>query len=94
MTKSLLGSIFLTSVTQNNNGVMNISGLEDELQYLLIPHHLTNGALSVLYADDIYYLSTVIAKSNGVQNIFNLRMSSVHIDIEHDFWLTSSLLRD
>ena len=89
----LLANIYLTSVAQNDKGVINISGLEAELQRLLIPHRLTNGALPVLYADDIYDPSTVVSKSNGVKNIFNLRMNSARVDIEHQFGLTASLFR-
>ena len=58
-----------------------------------MPHRLTNGALPVLYADDIYDPSTVVSKSNGVKNIFNLRMNSARVDIEHQFGLTASSFR-
>ena len=56
-----------------------------------MPCRISNGALPVLYVDDIYDPSIVIAKSNGVKNIFNLRMNSARIDIEHKFGLTTSL---
>ena len=55
-----------------------------------MPYRISNDALPVLYGDDIYDPSTVIAKSNGVKNIFNLRMNSARIDIEHKFGLTAS----
>ena len=58
-----------------------------------MPYRLSNGALPVLYGDDIYNPSTVIAKSNGAKNIFNLRMNSACIDIEHEFGLTTSLFK-
>ena len=89
----LLTNIYITSVAQNDKCVINITGLEAELQRLLIPHRLTNGALPVLYADDIYDPSTVVSKSNGVKNILNLRMNSARVDIEHQFGLTASLFR-
>ena len=50
----MLGNIFTTSVLHNDKGVSNISGLEEELQDLLVTNMLTNGLLHALYADDIY----------------------------------------
>ena len=82
---SLLANNYITSVAQNYKVVINISGLEEELQRLLMPYRLSNGALPVLYGDDLYYPSTVVAKSNGVKNIFNLRINSARIDIKHKF---------
>ena len=87
----MLGSTFFTSVAQNDKGVINISGLEEELQRLLMPHVLENGLLPVLYADDIYSPSTVIVKANGVSDLFHIRMNSARVDIEHEFGLTASL---
>ena len=49
-----------------------------------MPCRISNGALPVLYVDDIYDPSTVIGKSNSVKNISNLRMNSARIDIEHE----------
>ena len=89
----LLANIYIASVAQNDKGVINISGLEEELQRLLMPYRLSNGALPVLYGDNIYDLSTVIAKPNGVKNIFNFRINSARIDIEHKFGLMTSLFK-
>ena len=66
----LLANIYITPIAQNDKGVINISGLEEELQRLLMPYRLSNGALPVLYGDNIYDPSTLIAKSNSVKNRF------------------------
>ena len=44
----------LTSVAQNDKDVINISGLEEELERLLRDKFLSNGMLPALYADYIY----------------------------------------
>jgi len=87
----MLGNAFFTSVSQNDKGVINISGLEEELQRLLLSHQLHDGVLPALYADDIYDVSTVIVKKNGVDDLFHIRMNAGRIDIEHEFGLTASL---
>ena len=58
-----------------------------------MPYRLSNGALPVIFGDDIYDPSTVIAKSNGVKIIFNLRMNSARIDTQNEFRLTTSLFK-
>ena len=45
----LLENIYINSVAQNDKGVINISGLEEELQRLLMPYRLSNDALPVIY---------------------------------------------
>ena len=87
----MLGNCFFSSVAQNDKGLINISGLEEELERLLLPHPLQNGVLPVLYADDIYDPSTVIAKANGISNLFHTRLNGARVDLEHEFGLTASL---
>ena len=89
----MLCNIFLTSVAQNDKGVINISGLEEELERILTPQVLMNGMLPALYADDIYNYSTVICKSSRDRSVFEKRMSSGRVDIEHEFGLTASLFK-
>lgn len=89
----LLGNAYFTSVAQNAKGVINISGLEEELERLLVPHALDNDILPALYADDIYEGSTVIVKKNGVDDIFHIRMNAGRIDVEHEFGLIASLFK-
>ena len=59
----MLANIFLSSVAQNDKGIINISGLEEELERLLSNSVLQNGMLPALYANYIYNFSTVICKS-------------------------------
>ena len=89
----MLGNIYLTSVAQNDKGVINISGLEEELERLLAPQILCNLMLPALYADDIYDYFTVICKSACDGSLFEIRMTSSRVDIEHEFGLTSSLFK-
>ena len=89
----MLGNIFLTSVAQNDKGVINISGLEEELERLLSNSVLRNGSYPALYADDIYNYSTVICKSCRDGSVFEKRMTTARVDIEHEFGLTASLFK-
>ena len=89
----MLGSVYFSSVAQNDKGVINISGLEEELERLLLPTQLNNGTLPALYADDIYLPSTVIVKGNGQDGYFNSRMNSARVDVEHEFGLTAALFK-
>ena len=89
----MLGNCFFASVAQNDKDLINISGLEEELERLLLPHPLQNGTLLVLYADDIYDPSTVIVKANGVSNVFHTRLNGARVDLDHEFGLTSSLFK-
>ena len=89
----MLGDIFLTSVAQNDKCVINISGLEKELELLLCDEFLTNGILPALYANDTYNYSTVICKPARDGSVSEHRMSSSRVDIEHEFGLTVSLFK-
>ncbi len=89
----MLGNAYFTSVAQNAKAVINISGLEEELERLLVPHALDNDILPALYADDIYEGSTVIVKKNGVDDIFHILMNAGRIDVEHEFGLIVSLFK-
>ena len=57
----LLGCSF-TSIAQNDKGVVNISGIEEELARVLQNHKLVGEVYPVLYGDDIYETSEVIVK--------------------------------
>ena len=72
----MLGSVYVSSVAQNDKGVINILGLEEELEKPLLPEKLDNGTLPALYEDDIYLPSTIIVKGNGQDGYFNSRMNS------------------
>ena len=89
----ILCNVFLTSVAQNNKGVIYISGLEEELERILTPQILPNGMLPAVYADNIYNYLTVICKSSRNRSVFGKKMSSGRVDIEHEFGLTASLFK-
>lgn len=81
----MLWNIGFTSVAHNDKGIINTSGLEGELERLVLPHFLQNSALPVLYTDDMYDPSAVITNSNGV--------NGARVDLEHEFGLASSLFK-
>jgi hypothetical protein len=49
----LVGSVFITELCQNNNGVLNMSGLNDYLCWLLSGYSI-RGLLPCLYCDGIF----------------------------------------
>ena len=93
----MLGSIYTTSLAQNDKGVVNISGIAEELERVLEPWKIPFGDGSVfpaVYGDDIYDVSSVIVKRvRGVQPLFHQRMTKSRIDIEHEFGLVSNLFK-
>ena len=79
-------------MTHNDKGVVNISGIEEELERVLGPYKLHNGTVFLaLYGDQIYDMSLVIVQSQGVKDDFHVRMNSSRIDIEHMFGSTNNL---
>jgi hypothetical protein len=87
----MIGSIFICSQRHNDNGVQNLSGLNDYLVSLLEPLYW-NGDIPVypaLYADRIFaVLATIVRpylQPNDEQAIVNTRMASLREDIEHKF---------
>jgi len=62
----MLGAIYTTSTAQNDEGVVNISGIAEELERVLEPWKILipNGGsiFPAVYGDDIYDISTVIVK--------------------------------
>ena len=49
----LIGSIFITEIRQNDNGILNMSGLNDYLCWLLSGHSI-RGLFPCLYCDGIF----------------------------------------
>ena len=90
----MLASLYLTSIAHNDKGVVNISGIEEELEGIMQHHPLPNNNLPCLYCDRIYNASATICTSNGnAEDVFHKRMNSSRIDIEHEFGLLSTLSR-
>ena len=62
----MLGGIYTTSIAQNDKGVVNISGIAEELERVLrlwkinLPHG--SSIFPAVHGDDIYDISTVIVK--------------------------------
>ena len=89
----MVANVFFTSISQNDNGVINISGLEEELERVLQDEVLANNVLPALYGDEIYNISTVIVKRNGAQDEFHDRMTAARIDHEHMFGSCNKLFK-
>ena len=87
----MIGSAFITEMRQNDNGVQNISGLNNYLLRLLQNTGLVFGGLPpALYCDGIFgVLATIVPRFVGnitqEQRLLNMRMSSVRQIIEHVF---------
>lgn len=84
----LIGSVFITELRQNDNGVQNISGLNNYLLRLLHGIYL-GGLIPALYCDGIFsLLPTIIPRYTNPtpdQRLLNQRMASTRESIEHIF---------
>ena len=89
----MISHVFFTSIAQNDNGLVNISGIEEELERVLEPHKLANNVFPAVYGDEIYFPSTVIVKRNGAEDVFHDRLTSARVDIEHCFGSCNSLFK-
>ena len=87
----MIGSIFVCSLRHNDNGVQNLSGLNEYLVRMLRPLYQRAGNLiyPALYGDAIFTpLATIVrpyTNPNHEQLIVNTRFSSLREDIEHKF---------
>jgi len=93
----MVGNVYFSSVAQNDKGVVNISGIEEELERILTPYKIQDEHgtefFPALYGDEIYELSSVIVKRNGANDKLHDRLTSARIDIEHLFGVTASLFK-
>lgn len=90
----MLASIFTCSIAQNDKGVVNISGLNEELTRVLQPFPILGQVLASLYGDEIYEPAECISRrdnDNEALKYFYKRMNKGRIDIEHRFGLDSNL---
>ena len=83
--------VFFTSIAQNDNGVINISGIEEELERVLNDYMLPGNISPAIYGDEIYIASTVLVKRNGAQDRLHDRMTAARVDIEHCFGSCNNL---
>ena len=85
----MIGSVFITSMRNQENNTVNISNLHAELLRLLLPHRLLNRLFPALYADGIFGVRLCIVprfrRPTDEQKIINTKMSSMHVLIEHAF---------
>ena len=87
----MIASIFICSLRHNDNGVLNLSGLNDYLVSLIEPLYYDgiNPVYPALYGDGIFSTLATIMKPypnpNHEQKIVNTRFSSLREDIEHKF---------
>ena len=83
----MVGSTYFTSV-----GLVNISGIEEELEIALENYKLFNDTqYPALYGDEIYEISSVIVRQNRGQGTLFENLTSACIDIEHIFGSTAML---
>jgi len=88
----MVGSTYFTSVAQNDKGLVNISGIEEELEIALENYKLHNDTqYPALYGDEIYEISSVIVRRNRGQGTLFENLTSARIDIEHIFGSTAML---
>ena len=84
----IIGSVFITEISQNDNGVQNISGLNDYLLGLLAGIFI-GGLLPALYCDGIFAtLATILPRFTNPTpelHLLNMRMASLWQSIEHVF---------
>ena len=84
----IIGSVFITEIRQNDNGVQNISGLNNYLLGLLAGIFI-GGLLPALYCDGIFAtLATILPRFTNPTpelHLLNMRMASLWQSIEHVF---------
>jgi hypothetical protein len=84
----LIGSILITEIRENNNGVLNMSGLNDYFCWLL-SDHLIRGLFPCLYCDGIFANHSTIlpqyVNPMPEQVYMNLKFASKWQCIEHWF---------
>jgi hypothetical protein len=84
----IIGSVFITELRQNDNGVLNMSGLNEYLLELL--HGIfVDGLFPALYCDGIFaVLATILPRFTNPTpelHLLNMRMASLRQCIEHVF---------
>jgi hypothetical protein len=94
----MLGSIYTASMAQNDKGLVNMSGIAEELERILQRWKIyVSDLVSVfpaLYGDDIYMMCSVIVKRiQGLEGLFHRRCAKSRIDVEHEFGIVSNLFK-
>jgi hypothetical protein len=95
----MIGSIFGASWNNNDNGILNLSGLADYLISILQPIGSAIGNFfPAIYGDGIFAVSATIcgrcrAPLSDWEEIVNICMALLHICIEHLFSLYFNLFK-
>ena len=89
----MIGHAFVHSISQNDRGFVNLSGIEEYLRGILIEQRLGAAQLlPAIYGDSIYVPSKVIImKTNDNGCLYNRRMNGLRTSIEHSFGLFNNL---
>ena len=88
----MIGSVYFCSISNNDKGAINLSGLESALKQAFHHRRLADGiSYPKIYGDEIFDPSEVVCKANGQVNPFFNRLSSTRGDNEHIFGLVSNL---
>jgi hypothetical protein len=88
----MIGSVFFTSISHNDKGCVNLSGIEGAVKKALEDYKLPDGiTYPTMYGDEIFEFSEVMTKANGVDDLITRRLTSSRGDVEHIFGLTSTL---
>ena len=84
----IIGSVFIDSIRENDNGMQNISGLNDYVMELL-RHHLVGGLFPCLFGDGIFrLLATIVPRFRNPTpplRLLNQRLCGLREVIEHVF---------
>ena len=84
----IIGSVFITEIRQNDNGVQNMSGINNYLVILLAGIFI-GGLYPCLYVDGIFaVLATIVPRFSNptpALHLLNIRLASLRESIEHVF---------
>lgn len=87
-------SMYFSSISPNDKGVVNLSGIEGALKEALENYKTHDNRLyPKMYGDAIYDQSETCMVANGVDSEFIRRLTSSRGDVEHVFGLTSNLFK-
>ena len=88
----MIGTVFVTSLRHNDNGLVNMSGLNEYLYNLFLARNLQlpNGLMPATYGDAIFTThETIISRTNRnpteAEWLIDLHMSAQRIHAEHCF---------
>jgi hypothetical protein len=85
----MFGSIFVAALRHNDNGIQNMSGLNDYLRSMFSPDFMLNGHFPSIYADGIFArMETIVPRflnPDETQRRINVRMSALRQSVEHLF---------